>query len=311
MTSLDAMPQSPEPGSFICPETGNRKSFVSYLVGFVGLCGLALILFTIGSLIAYFTLVGAPSDASQGQDLAAALEEDWRILMAFVAIQYGAIAVALFVVVKFWHGRPALSVLTSATQFRWTRFGLGVAVLGAIHLVLFVISIPFEEDLTFKQPALTTILALIAVSMPVLLLQTTTEEAVARGYLFQLLGSARLAAPIVLALSSLIFAAAHLGNPEMESAPIVFAGYFTIGLVFAYIAWREGGLELAAGAHFINNLFATVILRTEDSVFQTPALFVTAPFSDYSMAMTLFSILSAPILLILAYLYLVSKPQQN
>lgn len=309
MTTIEPIAMAPA-GSFLTDPGGKRTSPLSYLAGFLGAAVVAFALIAVTAFGMMVTLLSTGLIGPTGSapaDLEAAITGHWPTMMTFVALQYASVAFALFLAVKFWHGRGALSVLTGAGRFRWRRFAYGVGAFGAIHLGLFAVALPFDGGIGFNAPPLGTVLALVAVSIPVLFLQTATEEAVARGYLMQLLGSFRLPGIAILTLSSLIFAAAHLGNPEMASDPTVFVGYFTIGFVFAWIAMREGGLELAAGGHFINNMFASVIVRSEDSVFQTPSLFITPAFSDYSALENLVSTLSAPILFLLAVKFLVPR----
>ena len=45
------------------------------------------------------------------------------------------------------------------------------------------------------------------------------------------------------------------------------------GAFYALVTLFDGGLELAAGYHMINNLFMGVVSNTEDAVIETPALF--------------------------------------
>ena len=247
----------------------------------------------------------APETAERSAD---DLLGSWQFIYGFVAAQYAAIALALFLVVRYWHKRSALSVLTAADRFRWRRFALGFAAFGAVHLSIFAITLGLDPRIEFAAPAPGLFLVLLATSLPILFVQTTTEEAVARGYLMQALGRFGLPLPIVLVASSVLFALAHAGNPEALGNPFLLSGYFAIGLAFAWAAVREGGIELVAGAHFVNNLFAAILVRSDDSVFPTPALFVTPAFTDLGPADIILAAFVPPLLFVLVVRFLIAKP---
>jgi membrane protease YdiL (CAAX protease family) len=99
-------------------------------------------------------------------------------------------------------------------------------------------------------------LALLGVAV-----QTGAEELVFRGYLQQQL-AARFAAPVVwMGLPSVLFGLAHYGPEQMGDNAllvVVVTGFF--GLVAADLTARTGGLGLAWGLHFANNVLALLFV---------------------------------------------------
>ena len=106
-------------------------------------------------------------------------------------------------------------------------------------------------------------------------LQAATEELVFRGYAMQ--GLARLTrSPTAIAIvSSLLFTAPHLLNPEVKQhgALLMGANYFAIGMLLATMTLRDGRLELAMGMHAVNNAFLALVANYEESVLVTESVF--------------------------------------
>jgi hypothetical protein len=73
--------------------------------------------------------------------------------------------------------------------------------------------------------------------------------------------------------SSLPFAIAHFGNPEMSrGAAWIALSYLLMGIFLVLITLKDERLELALGVHAANNLFVVLVVNTQDSVLPTPAL---------------------------------------
>ena len=105
---------------------------------------------------------------------------------------------------------------------------------------------------------------------PLVVLQSSAEELVFRGYLPQSLHHmlpGLLNQPILIALiSSALFAALHWGNPDVMHSPwIAMAEFFVLSLAVSWLSLRLGGLEAAFALHSVNNcmllLFFTCCIR--------------------------------------------------
>jgi len=104
-------------------------------------------------------------------------------------------------------------------------------------------------------------------------LQSAAEELLFRGYLMQGIGLALRRGWAALAVTSLVFAAVHLGNPELARFGRGFLVYYAgIGLLLGLATLLDDGLEVAIGAHVANNLWGALVVSFPGSVLDTPAL---------------------------------------
>jgi hypothetical protein len=73
--------------------------------------------------------------------------------------------------------------------------------------------------------------------------------------------------------STVLFTLLHAGNPEFQADPrVAWVSYFVFGLVLAAATLRDGGMELALGAHAANNLFAFLLVDQVGSVGEAGAI---------------------------------------
>lgn len=183
------------------------------------------------------------------------------IMAMFIFLMLG-----IWLVVRFLHKRPFLSLITPLQRISWLRVLQGAVVFAAIYLSVTALSewlspTPAGEmEYVFKPKAFLAFLPLALLLVPI---QTSAEELLFRGYLMQGLGLVlhRWGAVLV---SSLLFALPHLLNPEVYGANlwIAFLPYLTTGLLLSLITLRDGTLELALGVHAINNIFAFLFVTT-------------------------------------------------
>ncbi|CAN0280407.1 unnamed protein product, partial [Phaeothamnion confervicola] len=133
---------------------------------------------------------------------------------------------------------------------------------------------PGRYRLTFDAARFFPFMVAVLLLTPV---QAATEELLFRGYIMQGLGVLTRRVAVIAIVSSLLFGAVHLWNPEVEryGLAVMAAAYFMSGLMFATIALRDGRLELAIGLHAINNIFTALIANNEGSVLQTSSIFTS------------------------------------
>lgn len=105
--------------------------------------------------------------------------------------------------------------------------------------------------------------------------QTTAEELLFRGWFLRLLGRYVSSRVLLSVFGGVLFVLPHLSNPEAV-ADVVGAGfsYFVMGFMLSWVAVRDKGLELAVGAHLVNNLLAGVVFPYEGSVLPTEGVFL-------------------------------------
>jgi membrane protease YdiL (CAAX protease family) len=190
------------------------------------------------------------------------------LLLSFVPL-----FLSVLLVVRFLHGRPVRSLLTSAPGFRWERFfkamlawGLLAGVIALVEALLY----PGRYALAFNAAELAPYILPALLLIPI---QTSAEEFLMRGYIVQNVGLKIKNIWALSIISGIIFTLPHLWNPEMAvNALLVPLFYFSFGFFAAFISLKDGGLELALGVHAINNLF-TLLINYTNSALPTPSVF--------------------------------------
>jgi membrane protease YdiL (CAAX protease family) len=212
--------------------------------------------------VPYLLLVGA----GVGDQLLEYLAVNFSILMMLAG---------LVVTVKWIHRRPLLTLVTPESRVDWRRMARGALVWTAIAAIIVAIEhllYPERYYLSFDAGRFFLFVALVLVLTPV---QAATEELVFRAYAMQ--GLARLTRrPVVLAVvSSLIFTAPHMLNPEVHQYGVLLmaANYFAIGMLLATATLRDGRLELAMGVHAVNNVLLALVANYEGSALTTESIF--------------------------------------
>jgi hypothetical protein len=198
----------------------------------------------------------------------------WDWFFALIGVSFLTYIFSLAFALRVVHSRELRTVLTDGHRFDWSRVARGFLLYAALlagPFLLFLWTSPQPLPIHFEPSAF---LKLMLISSAALIIQTSAEEMVFRGYLMQFMASFTSSPLFIIGVPSLLFALAHLGNPELAADPGVFGFYLGFGVFMALIAVRDRSLELTIGAHFANNLITAVLVRTQDSVFQTPTLFV-------------------------------------
>lgn len=182
--------------------------------------------------------------------------------------------ITLIISVRFLHRRPVLSVFTARAKFDWKRFVLSFGLYGAIMFLSLFGMISGNPTIEWNfDPA--TFFPLLLISLLLIPLQTTCEEVLFRGYLFQGFGHFFKRGWISVILTGVLFGLMHGANPEVDTlGPIVMVFYIGTGLFLGLLTLMDDGLELSMGYHAINNIFAALIITNEWQAFQTDALYI-------------------------------------
>jgi membrane protease YdiL (CAAX protease family) len=281
-------------GSYIdCARLG-QAGWRRYLVGTLFILG---VWFTLGTLLSAAAIaVFAPSGVSFEQ----AVEEPALLgeLRGFVAVmlQFIPFFIACLAAPVLFHDRSPRTLVTAAERVSWGRIRQGFVLW--FGLVLVFEAIPYLADpgsytVQGDWRNLLLFLPLAAILLPI---QTTAEELFFRGYLLQWLSLRTRNLTGLAVFSGLIFTLPHLLNPETEANIALAAlNFFTVGFILAYAALQDGRLELAIGAHFANNVYATTVVTFEDSSLETPALFFT---TQWDPLLSLIQVLAAGVLFV-------------
>src|SRR5665811_853521 len=78
-----------------------------------------------------------------------------------------------------------------------------------------------------------------------------------------------------LIMTSVFFGLMHAFNPEVKEYGFLtmIPQYVLFGLIFGIITILDDGIEAAMGAHSANNIFLCIMVTSESSALQTPALY--------------------------------------
>lgn len=194
----------------------------------------------------------------------------------FIAINFTIFMMlaGLAVTVKWIHRRPLLSLVTPdrVDARRIARAAAVWTVLAAATAAIESALYPGRYYLSFDAARFPTYLALVLLLTP---LQCAVEELVFRGYAMQGFGLLTRRPIVIAILSSIVFTAPHLLNPEVRDYGVVMmaANYFAIGMLLATAALRDGRLELAIGLHAANNVFLALMANYEGSALSTESVF--------------------------------------
>lgn len=192
--------------------------------------------------------------------------------MAFSFVVF--LAVAIWII-KMFHGRSWTEVINGTKRVRWSRFFVGLAVWGVLQVGSFAINYMTDpNNFEFRfEPVRFIFLTIITLTM--IPIQSSCEEFVFRGYLAQGVASWTGSRLWALLIPSVLFALLHSANPEVTKYGfgVMMANYFLIGLTFGLISLLDDGIELAMGAHSINNILGFMLMTYEGSALRTDALF--------------------------------------
>lgn len=173
-------------------------------------------------------------------------------------------------------GRPSMTAITSVSKIRWSLVWLGFWSWGLMlvaETLSKLIRNPSEIELTF--PGLAYVWPFL-ISLMLLPLQTSSEELLFRGAIPQALTSIFRNPIVVLIVSGVLFGAAHLSNPEAQKQPFIsLVGYSVTGIGWGWVTYKTAGLELAIGAHTVNNFYALLIVGYSNSAIQGSAIWTT------------------------------------
>jgi membrane protease YdiL (CAAX protease family) len=194
----------------------------------------------------------------------------------FVAVNFTIFMMlaGLAVTMRWVHRRPLLS-LVAPDRVDFARLARGAAawtVLAAATAAIEHALYPGRYYLSFDAARFPVFFLLVMALTPV---QCAVEELVFRGYAMQGFGLLTRRPLLIAILSSLVFTAPHLLNPEVHEhgVAVMAANYFAIGMLLATVSLRDGRLELAVGLHAANNVFLALVANYEGSALMTESIF--------------------------------------
>jgi membrane protease YdiL (CAAX protease family) len=223
--------------------------------------GLALTAGAAGSLaqqqgLSFLEALGRILDGHAGRR---SLLSYWYELTVAGVASYAAALVVLGLAARFYR-RPMRSFLVAGPRFRWPVVGsgflLGLATVGLAVVAQHVWSKPDSAAPLFQPgETLGARLGYAALAAACLYLAALAEEIIFRGVLLQLTGAFTRRLPLILAVNGIVFSFAHF-DPD----PSAFLIRAVMGVGWAWIALRTGGIEMTTGVHLANNLLVSLFV---------------------------------------------------
>ncbi|MFV0334148.1 MAG: lysostaphin resistance A-like protein [Tropicimonas sp.] len=193
------------------------------------------------------------------------------LLITFIGLFIGPMLAA-----AAFHFRDPGSLFGEAGDW-FAGFVTALAVLTPVYFGLVGLSFLVEgpaPNLSFSQW-----LRYLPFALPLIFIQTASEELLFRGYLQQQLAARFAARWIWMGLPALAFAGLHYTPGAGASLPFVLVSALIFGLIAADLVEQTGSLGAAMGLHFGNNLFGMLGIALGDTITGL-ALYVSPPLDD-------------------------------
>ena len=285
---------------FLKQDTLNTNPFWKYLLG-----SFIVIIFSIlGQLpLSLFITVDAISEAG-GDPMIALRNLDKNLQLFLILIPFVFGFLGLYLVIKKLHNRNFVSITTSRSKVDWSRIIHSFILWGSITIIFisadfFINSEDYQINFKFEKFFILLIIGFILIPI-----QTSLEELLFRGYLFQGFSLYFKRPWIGLFLTSFIFGCLHIFNPEVQKLGLgILIYYIGTGLFLGIITLMDQGIELALGFHAANNLITALLVTSSWTAFQTESILIDI--SDPSLVGE--TIISMLILYPLFYIYMYKK----
>ena len=254
-----------------------QQAFISlhewwrYLVGFI-IIFLASQLGSIPLLIAVmFKVMAEGGNIESIQDpnvMMTVLDSNLTLFLMLLSFAIGLLGV--YLVVKFLHKQPFVALTTSRKKTDWGRVFFGFALIAITTIVVTSLDFYNNPENYVLQFDLVPFIILAVIAVIMIPLQTSFEEYLFRGYLMQGIGVLTKNRWLPLIVTSVIFGALHMANPEVDKlGNIIMIYYSGTGFFLGIMTLMDEGMELALGFHAGNNLIAALLVTADWTVFKT------------------------------------------
>lgn len=220
-------------------------------------------------------ILGEGGDMSAIEDPAVmlnVLESNLTFFLMLLSFAVGLLA--LYLVVKYVHKQPWITLTTSRKKTDWGRVWFGFGLIAVITIITTLLDYNMSPDNYIIQFDLVPFLILAVIGIVLVPLQTSFEEYFFRGYFMQGLGVLAGNRWVPLLVTSFLFGIMHIANPEVDKIGyIILVYYIGTGLFLGIITLMDEGLELALGFHAGNNLVGALLITADWTVFQTHSIF--------------------------------------
>ncbi len=185
------------------------------------------------------------------------LDTETPLGMIVALSTFAGMFLAAFLTVRLVHNRGIRSLVGSGPVVRNFLLTAGVVVvLAGVGSLVNLLATDLESNLPPSQW-----LAWLSLGLPLLLLQTSSEELVFRGYVLQELATRFKNRWIWLSVSTAVFGLLHFDPDRFgPNAWLVVGAASLLGFVATDLTIRTGNLGAAIGLHFANNFFAMFVI---------------------------------------------------
>ncbi|MBX2845259.1 MAG: CPBP family intramembrane metalloprotease [Saprospiraceae bacterium] len=249
----------------------------------------------------------APQDVMASGDMVelANLYGNKNYFLFLIMLTFIAASLVTWFVIKVIHRKKLIDVLSGYGTFRWKRFWFAFLIplcLISLGTVATYFIDPESLTLQFDAKKFAVLAIMGAILFPI---QAGWEEVFFRGYLMQGLGNLVRSRWFALLITTLIFAAMHMANPEVVEHGVLamFPLYAGMGLMFGIMVLMDNGLELAMGYHIANNFAIALFITSPESALQTDSVFRSNEVADPQSSAIQLLVMGSILLAIFAWKY--------
>ncbi|GAA0177511.1 type II CAAX endopeptidase family protein [Clostridium sediminicola] len=231
-----------------CQLRSGWKILITYVSFFVVTNIIAMIVFTAYSAS---VLLSAGGDISP-EELTKLITENNMLNTSVMFIQVGIMILSVILFWKIFDKRPLkdLGLVNPLKSMNNLVYGL---IFGAVSISLIFFFLLFTGQIemvnSFLQPKIT---KWLIIDLVLFILVGFNEELFSRGYCITVLGQTK-SRWVMILVSSLIFSAMHLLNPNVSYLGLL--NIFLVGILFAIMFIKSGDLWMSIGYHITWNYF--------------------------------------------------------
>ncbi|MET3522748.1 CPBP family intramembrane glutamic endopeptidase [Mesorhizobium abyssinicae] len=213
-----------------------------------------------------------PATGGPVQDFLASREGILTALVSFSGIWIG-----LWFAMRFVHREPLAALVGDSRRVSWPGFLKGLIAVLITSLLSEILLYWLQPEIARGAIGLSTWLLFLVPIVLLALLQTSSEEALFRGYLLRGLAN-RFSNPLIWAgLPLLLFSALHWSaSSTLAINACVLVSIASFALVLTLLVYATGNLGVAFGAHLGNNLTGFLLISHQES-YNSFALFNARP----------------------------------
>lgn len=283
----------------------SSKNPLKYLLGFI----IIAVFYVLGQIPLAIALIaksfssGKPMPTNEAQIMKFFSP---NVTLALMLLIFVFTMLGIIIVVRYIHNLKLKDIVTARDKVDWKRIFFSFAVWGTftvISTLTFYFISPEYYELNFKPIPF---LILVVISFTLLPIQTSTEEFIFRGYLMQGFGFLAKNRWFPLIMTSVMFGAMHMLNPEIEKMGYILMVYYIgTGFFLGIITLMDDGMELSLGFHAANNIITALLVTADWSALQSESIFKDK--SDPSLGIEVF----VPIVVIFPLLIFIFSKKYN